>query len=470
MKTRLLLSIILVAFVSTISEAQWSAPVNLSPASVSAGLNESMGPCMAASGDTVHVVWCDRLGTNKGAIYYTHSCDTGLTWSNPIPITPLTVNAWNPAIVVNGANLHVVWREIDTVNNHRSSHYCRSLNGGNTWGANVTLDTAIADWPAVAVAGNRVYVANDIVTSASPYNTEVFFLRSTDNGTTWSALQQITFATGRSEDEAIMAQGSYVHMAWNDNRFNSKMRILYQHSSDYGTTWSAADTIAPPFAYGTMVNSMNSNIDIPFAGAPSGHYQLHLVQSSDNGLSWGADRDLSLDPVNTYYYPYLVRDGADLHLTYVKSGVGGQYLHSADGGTTWDAPYTFFTGTIGITAFPAFTGCVVHIIYANNTDHHIYYVRNPTANAGHCPIITHVADKIIPSTISIYPNPATDNLTIVSSQKVIIQIFSIEGQMMKTINDNDEETTIDVTNFSSGVYVIKAITDKGVTIKKFIKP
>ncbi len=155
--------------------AQWSSPVNLSPNAISALLNESMGPCIGVSGDTVHVIWADRFSPTRGAIYYTQSADTGLTWSSPVAITSTNGNAWNPAIAVNGSNIHVVWREIDTLNQHRSSHYKQSLDGGNTWGTNVVLDTVIADWPAVAVSGNSVYVVNDIVTSASPYNTEIFF-------------------------------------------------------------------------------------------------------------------------------------------------------------------------------------------------------------------------------------------------------------------------------------------------------
>jgi hypothetical protein len=164
--------------------AQWSPPVNLSPNAINALLNESMGSCIGVSSDTVHVIWADRLSSKKGAIYYTQSTDTGLTWSTPVAITDLNRNAWNPAIAVNGSSLHVVWREIDTVNGHRSSWYRHSLDGGNTWGTISVLDTVIADWPAVTVSGNKVYVANDIVTSASPYNTEIFFLRSLDNGAT----------------------------------------------------------------------------------------------------------------------------------------------------------------------------------------------------------------------------------------------------------------------------------------------
>ena len=378
MKTKKLVpTFICSIIIHAVSLAQWSASVDLSPHAIAAGQNESMGSCIGVSGNTVHVIWSDQRSSAKAVIYYTRSPDAGLTWSSPVAITDTNGNAWNPAIAVNGSSVHVVWRNI--VNNIRSSYYMHSLDGGATWGSAVLLDSAVADWPAVTVSGNNVYVANDIVASAVPYNTEIFFLRSTDNGVTWSAHQQITFATGRSEDEAITAQGADIFMAWNDNR-NTTMQIWYKHSGDNGVTWDSDVLINSEPSYGTMVSANGTNIDIPSSGAPSGHYQVHLNQSANTGATWGPDLNLTNDVANTYYYPYMVRDGADLHVTCVKSIVGGMYIHSADGGVTWSTPYSI--GSAGITPFVAVTGCVVHIVWDNAG--HIYYERNPTGNAGHC--------------------------------------------------------------------------------------
>lgn len=461
MRTSLFLAAFFSGFIPVPTFAQWNTPVNISPGAVSAILNESMGSCMGVSGDTIHVVWCDRFSANKGAIYYTHSADTGLTWSTPIPITSTNGNAWNPAVAVNGSNIHVVWREIDTLNNHRSSHYKHSLDGGNTWGTNVILDTVVADWPAVAVSGNIVYVANDIVTSQSPYNTEIFFLRSADNGTTWSPHQQITSATGRSEDEAITAQGSHIHMVWNDNRYN-KMQIFYKHSSDYGITWDADEPLAAPYGYGTMVSSDSAYVDVPYAGAPTGHYQIHLVQSADSGANWGTDRDLTNNMDTTYYYPYLVRDGSDLHLTYIKAFIGGQYLHSGDGGTTWDTPFTFFSGNIGITAFTAYSGCVLHIIYSNNADHHIYYMGNPTGNAGHCTINTDVAKNKLQDNITVYPNPFNFRTTIQFKTEIKntdLTIYNIFGQTVKKITVTGDKIILERDNLPTAIYFFRLTKD-----------
>src|SRR5882757_9379223 len=112
--------VFIIFFPATLS-AQWSAPVNLSPAAVNAGMNESMGCCLAANGDTLHLVGYDKISATRSVLYYSHSLDTGLTWSAPVAITSPVGNAWNPAIAVCNNTVHIVWREIDPANNHRAS-------------------------------------------------------------------------------------------------------------------------------------------------------------------------------------------------------------------------------------------------------------------------------------------------------------------------------------------------------------
>ena len=68
----------------------------------------------------------------------------------------------------------------------------------------------------------------------------------------------------------------------------------------------------------------------------------------------------------------------------------------------------------------------------------------------------------------IYPNPVENKLTI-STNEIIkgIKIYNLIGM---TVYSNEENVnTIDMTKFHSGVYIIKIKTDKGETIKQFIK-
>jgi hypothetical protein len=71
--------------------------------------------------------------------------------------------------------------------------------------------------------------------------------------------------------------------------------------------------------------------------------------------------------------------------------------------------------------------------------------------------------------LSVFPNPAADKLTIGCNQKAMMEISTIQGQIIKIIRNTGMNTTIDLANLSDGVYIVKATTGKGMMIRKFIK-
>ncbi len=81
--------------------------------------------------------------------------------------------------------------------------------------------------------------------------------------------------------------------------------------------------------------------------------------------------------------------------------------------------------------------------------------------------------------ISVYPNPATNNLTIQTTRQATIEILNIEGQIIKRIETKEGKTNVDhvgwssyvvdVSGFSKGIYMIRAQTDKGLWMGKFVK-
>ena len=76
---------------------------------------------------------------------------------------------------------------------------------------------------------------------------------------------------------------------------------------------------------------------------------------------------------------------------------------------------------------------------------------------------------IVSSNISIYPNPANNNLTIETPQTSKIEISTIHGQLIKTLASTGTKTNIDVSEFPSGVYIVEVKTGKRIAIKKFVK-
>jgi 3',5'-cyclic AMP phosphodiesterase CpdA len=71
--------------------------------------------------------------------------------------------------------------------------------------------------------------------------------------------------------------------------------------------------------------------------------------------------------------------------------------------------------------------------------------------------------------ISVFPNPAIDKVTVECQQSADIEICNIEGQALKRVTTNDRLTTLDLSQLSSGIYIVKVRTSMGSAIKKLIK-
>jgi len=71
--------------------------------------------------------------------------------------------------------------------------------------------------------------------------------------------------------------------------------------------------------------------------------------------------------------------------------------------------------------------------------------------------------------ISVFPNPATDKVTLECTCQSDVEILNIEGQILKRLTTHDIYTNIDLSDLSGGVYIIKAKTPTGIAIKKLMK-
>lgn len=78
-------------------------------------------------------------------------------------------------------------------------------------------------------------------------------------------------------------------------------------------------------------------------------------------------------------------------------------------------------------------------------------------------------EDLFSNTVSVYPNPVKDLLQIETLQKADIEISNIEGQIIKRFTINNNHAIFDLSDLSAGVFIIKAIIDRGIVTKKFIK-
>jgi hypothetical protein len=70
----------------------------------------------------------------------------------------------------------------------------------------------------------------------------------------------------------------------------------------------------------------------------------------------------------------------------------------------------------------------------------------------------------------IYPNPVSDKLFVEGNDLKSIEIISVSGCLVKTMNTSGMKAVVDVTSLNSGIYFIKTINQQGkIQTKKFIK-
>ena len=82
---------------------------------------------------------------------------------------------------------------------------------------------------------------------------------------------------------------------------------------------------------------------------------------------------------------------------------------------------------------------------------------------------TSVNEVSNPLNINVFPNPAKDKISIGCSQKSEIEILNTEGQILKRLTLQNIHPTVDISDLSAGIYIIKILTEEGMTIRKFIK-
>jgi len=74
------------------------------------------------------------------------------------------------------------------------------------------------------------------------------------------------------------------------------------------------------------------------------------------------------------------------------------------------------------------------------------------------------------SNISIYPNPSNGVFTISGIEvNASINIYNAIGELVKSIQSTDNNTTVDLSDYSNGIYFIKIKNNKGEAIQKLIK-
>jgi hypothetical protein len=460
--------------------AQWGPDQRLTNTSSSSFLNNNNAWNIAASGDTVHVIYADD---QNGAfqVYYTSSYDAGINWNTPVILSQDISNIWNYAITVSGSTVHVVW-----INNMANRFlYRRSTNAGAIWSQEDTILTTTQnfDMHCIAANGNNVY----LVWSDNRHpinNNEIYFISSNDAGLNWGTPQRLT-NTGNAIGDgvpSIAVNGNILHLVWGRASGYYYRRILYLRSTNYGITWEperflTSDTIDQRQP---VVAVAGSNVHVTWMDQRNNQIQIYYRMSSDNGANW--QQETYLTGISyTADYQTICAIGNNVHVAWrdfrtIPWHIG--YRNSINNGMTWqsDTILTFNSYTQEGPSIAA-AGSKVHLIWYDNRagNWEIYYKQNPTGSG-----VIEQEDKPLSSTsslLNIYPNPAKSQIAIRYSLpaeiKATIQLFDISGRLVKTLINEEKKPgtyrlTLNTNTLSAGIYFLSLETEEKRIIERLV--
>lgn len=325
---------------------QWSSPD---------GISWTIGSCVfTTNGADIPTAWVDNnsaspfygrqyalindFSVGTGAVRSTFSTDNGGTWSPPISVFP----NYRSAVKIFGnfgTNGNIYVQTLDNgaggLGSPRQNFFHRSTDGGSTWSAAISQGATFtspgrstcsdsAFYPCMyagpgywrhlgygqpgAGPGNVVHYAYTAGAVGDPGN--IYYVRSTDGGTTWSApLIMNTDATSRAQWGASLSVNAIgqVFVSWYDER-NTVGDLLQRYgraSLDNGLTFTAempiSDVVFPkPLQLdGSVQTSYVGFSDFAaFSNDGNGSIAYHAWTDGRVSIDGSPQQDVFIDQIN----------------------------------------------------------------------------------------------------------------------------------------------------------------------------
>jgi len=362
-----------------VAQADWTTYKRLTWTS-----GESNNPAIAVdSAGDLHVVWDDPTPGNW-EIYYKKSTDAGTTWTISKRLTLTSGASSRPAIAVDPYdNLHLVWS--DETPGNGEILYKKSTDGGATWTKDnrLTWTSGHSFEPVIAVdpSGNLHVVWEDY----TPGNGEIFYVNSSDGGTTWTTSKRLTWNSGLSYEPAMAVDPSgNLHVSWVDGT-SGNWEIYYKKSTDGGITWETSKRISwtsgGSYAAALAVDP-SGNLHMFWSDDTPGNYEVYRVKSTDGGATWTKSQRLTWTSGESWWPAIAVDSPANLHVVWYDDTLGNYeiyYKKSTDGGATWTANnrLTWNSGASEVPAIGVDSSGNLHVVWEDSTPGNIeiYYKK-----------------------------------------------------------------------------------------------
>ncbi len=368
--------------------------------------------------------------------------------------------------------VHIVW--MDYRDGNYEIYYKRSTNAGINWGPDTRLTNNSADSfnPSISLtylAGSVIHV---VWHDYRDGNSEIYYKRSSDGGSTWGSDTRLTNSSFESFSPSVANSGSTIHVCWHDNR-NGNYEVYYKRSADGGISWGT-DTRLTIQNDPSMLSSIASdglNISIVWRDNRDANNEIYFKRSVDGGINWGTDTRLTTNYAISDY-PAVTISGSIVHVVWDDQRDANDeiyYKRSTDLGLNWE-PDTRLTNAALVSdrAFISVSGQVVHIVWHDYRDGNaeIYYKINPTGSAvglssvhSELPVESRLEQN--------YPNPFNPvtnfRFRIHEYNLVNLTIYDVSGKekaiiVNEKLNPGIYEMQWDASAYPGGVYFYRLVS------------
>jgi len=343
----------------------------------------SIHPALARdSSENIHIVWSDSSPAGSLEVFFKKSEDGGTTWSAARRLTWNSGGSYDPGIALDSTNaVHVVWHD-DSPGNPEI-YYRKSTDGGTTWSATQRLSWTSGNSFNSAIAIDSSNIIHVVWVDITPGKGEIYYSRSADQGTTWSVAQRLTWTSGSSNNPAMAIDATdAIHLVWNDGT-PGNVEIYYMQGTDGGATWSAAKRLtwtSGKSEIPAIATTGISTLRLVWNDDTPGNHDIYYKGSPDGGATWSSAQRLTWSTGDSEFPEIALDASGIIHVVWRDDTPGNgeiYYKGSTDGGTTWSLLQRL-TWNSGSSLYPVLavdTSGTIHVVWQDSTpgNYELYY-------------------------------------------------------------------------------------------------
>jgi len=248
-----------------------------------------------------------------------------------------------PAIAADSSGLlHLIW--LDYTPGNTEVYYKKSTDSGTTWTTSRRLTWSSGDCDHLDIVVDSMGNPHVVWSEYYAGNYEVYYKKSTDGGTNWTTKQNLIGPDEerRSDYPVIGADLSgHLHVFWRAGYSSSSQGIEYTESTDWGATW-IKHWMNIMVGYSATNPAIEVSPDgglvwLAFSDNMEGNLEIFSLMSTDGGAHWEGVRRRSWNSGDSLY-PDIRSAYGNLHIAWEDDTPGNReiyYMMRPDGGATW---------------------------------------------------------------------------------------------------------------------------------------